>query len=100
MLAVLRLSNFLSLQPLDANLSLIRSLESDWRKLCPSGRGNSALIFDLEVIASLFKLAPSQYAKCRTWEGCQWPTESNSALNRYFKMETAPEGAAVKFDRN
>lgn len=50
--------------------------------------------FDPEVLATFFGLAPSLYAKSRSWESNQWVAELNSVVKRYFKTETAPEGAA------
>lgn len=50
--------------------------------------------FDPEVFATFFELAPGLYAKSRTWESNQWAAELNSVVKRYFKTETAPEGAA------
>lgn len=50
--------------------------------------------FDPEVFATFFELAPGLYAKSRTWERNQWAAELNSVVKRYFKTETAPEGAA------
>lgn len=50
--------------------------------------------FDPEVLATFFGLAPSLYAKSQSWESNQWVAELNSVVKRYFKTETAPEGAA------
>ena len=56
--------------------------------------------FDPEVFATFFELAPSLYAKSRTWESDQWATELNSVVKRYFKTEAAPEGAASRSDKS
>lgn len=55
--------------------------------------------FDPEVFATFLELAPSLYEKSRTWEGEQWAAELRLVIQRYFKTETAPEGAAACFRR-
>lgn len=50
--------------------------------------------FDPAIFATFFELAPGLYAMSRTWESDQWAAELNSVVKRYFKTETAPEGAA------
>lgn len=51
--------------------------------------------FDPEVFATFFELAPGLHTMSRNWEGKQWAAELNSVVKRYFKTETAPEGAAL-----
>jgi HD-GYP domain-containing protein (c-di-GMP phosphodiesterase class II) len=50
--------------------------------------------FDPEIYTAFRELAPALYEKNRTWSHADWAAELKNVLARYFKTETAPEGAA------
>ena len=51
--------------------------------------------FDPEIFSTFLELAPGLHEKSSEWKSEQWAAELASVIKRYFKMETAPEGAAL-----
>lgn len=50
--------------------------------------------FDPEVYAAFRSLAPGLYEKSRAWGGEELAAQLSLVIKRYFRTETAPEGAA------